>query len=161
MRRAGIALELLQHGIAERPFRKHALDRFLQRPTRKTLLHLPEGRRPDAAGVAAMAVIELVLVLGSRDLDLLDVGHDDEITGVDMRRKDRLVLAAQPQRDRAGQPPKHLVTGIDQIPLALDILRLGGISLHFDEIRMKKAGKTAVANGPGTARLHILQSLES
>ncbi len=80
-----------------------------------------------------MTVIELVFSLGARDLDLLDVGHDDEIAGVDMRRIDRFVLAAQPQRDRAGEPPQHLVAGVDQIPFAIDVLRLGGISLHFTD----------------------------
>ena len=52
-----------------------------------------------------MTVIELVVLLVAGDLDLVDVGDDDKIAGVDMRRIDRLVLAAQAMRNAACQAP--------------------------------------------------------
>src|SRR6185503_12976673 len=86
MRRPRIALELLDHRVAERSFRHHALDGLLEHAAGEALLHLAERRRRDAAGVAAMAMVELRVDLRAGDADPLDVGDDDEIAGVDVRR---------------------------------------------------------------------------
>src|SRR5450631_2600482 len=113
MHGAGVALELFDHRVAERALGQHALDGLVQRPPGKALLHLPEGYRANAARIAAVAMIEFVVDLVARDLDLVDIRYDDEVAGVDVRREDRLVLAAQTMRDRAGEPAEHLVAGID------------------------------------------------
>src|SRR5438477_9735806 len=130
MHRAGVALELLDHGVAERSLGQHALDRLFKRAAGKALLHLPEGDGANAARIAAMAVIELLVDLVARDLDLVDVGDDDEVTGVDVRRENGLVLAAQTMRDRAGEPSKHLVIGIDKVPIARKVTGFGGVGFH-------------------------------
>src|SRR5688572_23270818 len=101
MRGPGVALELLDHLVAQRALGEHALDGLLERAAREPRLHLLERRRRDAAGVSGMAMVELVLRLVAGDADLLDVGHDDEVTRVHVRREDGLVLAAQPERDLA------------------------------------------------------------
>src|ERR1700676_317051 len=75
-------------------------------------------------------MIELVVLLVAGDLDLVDIGHDDEITGVYVGGVDRLVLAAQAMRDTARQAPEHLVIGVDDIPIPRNVLRLGGIGFH-------------------------------
>src|ERR1700680_1432381 len=75
-------------------------------------------------------MIKLVVLLVAGDLDLVDIGHDDEITGVYVGGVDRLVLAAQAMRDTARQAPEHLVIGVDDIPIPRNILRLGGIGFH-------------------------------
>src|ERR1700682_5853176 len=75
-------------------------------------------------------MIKLVVLLVTGDLDLVDIGHHDEITGVDMRCVDRLLLSAQTMRTAARQASKHLVIGVDDIPIPRDVLRLGGIGFH-------------------------------
>src|SRR6266542_1703598 len=83
-----------------------------KRATGKALLHLRERRRRNATGVAAVPMVELVIGLVARDADLVDVGDDDEVTGIHVRREDRLVLAAKPKRDLALEPAEHLVGAI-------------------------------------------------
>src|SRR6516165_8927806 len=130
MRRPRVALELLQHRVAERALGQHAFDRLLEHAPGKTRLHLREARRADAAGVAAMPVVELVLGLVAGDLDLVDVGHDDEVAGVDVGRVDRLVLAPEPRRDLGCETPQNLVRRVDDEPLALDVGGAGGERFH-------------------------------
>src|SRR5450631_1714555 len=84
MRRAGVALELLDHRVAERALGQHALDRLVQRAAGESLLHLPEGHRANAARIAAVAMIEFVVDLVARDLDLVDISYDGEVDGVDV-----------------------------------------------------------------------------
>src|SRR6476619_4674986 len=99
VRRPGVALELLDHRVAERALRQHALHRLFEGTAGKPCLHLAERRRPDSARIAAVPVIELVLGLVAGYAYLLDVGDDDEVAGVHVRRVDRLVLTAEPRRD--------------------------------------------------------------
>src|SRR5208282_2854981 len=145
MRRTGVALEFLEHGVTQRPLGQHALDRMLQHSTRKALLQLAQGGCPDPARIATMAVVELALQLVAGDPDLFDIGHDNEIPGVDMRRIDRLMLAPQAVRDGAGKTSEHLIARVDDVPIALHILRFGGIGLHAEILRKarKKAGPRA------------------
>ena len=126
----GVTLELLEHGVAERPLGQHPLDRMFEHAAWKALLHFAECRGPDTARVTAVAMIELVFHFVAGHLDLLDVGHDDKVTGVDVRGIDRLVFAAQTMRDRAREPPEHPVAGVDHVPIPLYVLRLGGIGFH-------------------------------
>src|SRR6476646_10228107 len=74
MRRAGVALELLDHRVAERALGQHPLDGLFEHPSGETRLHLPERRRGDPARVAAVPVIELGVDLGAGHADLVDVG---------------------------------------------------------------------------------------
>src|SRR5690554_1825016 len=71
---AGINLELLGHGVTERALGQHALDRFLERTTGKTLLHLLEVGFSDTARIAGVTIVLLVMRLVA--------GHDD-VGGVD------------------------------------------------------------------------------
>ena len=82
MRRPCVALQLLDHRVAERTFRQHAFDGLLERAAGKPGLHLAERRRPDAAGIAAVTMVELVVRLVAGDADLVDVRDDDEIARV-------------------------------------------------------------------------------
>src|SRR5204863_2118841 len=94
VRGAGVTLELLQHRVSERTLRKHAAHGLFKRAAGKAGLHLLEIRRSDAAGIAAVTVVELRLGLVPGHAYFVDVGHDDEIAGIDVRREDRLVLAS-------------------------------------------------------------------
>src|SRR5438477_12502098 len=75
-------------------------------------------------------MVKLVVLLVAGDLDLVDIGHDDEIAGVYVRGVDWFVLAPQPMRNTARQAPEHLVIGVDDIPMPRNVLRFGGIGFH-------------------------------
>jgi hypothetical protein len=64
------------------------------------------------------------------DADLVGVDDDDEITGVDVRRVNGLVLAAQTECHFAGDTSEHLVGGVNHKPLVLHFGRLGAEGLH-------------------------------
>src|SRR5690242_19783915 len=127
---ARVALELLEHRVAERTFGKHAADGFLERSTRKPRLHLTKIGRADAARITAMAMIELRFGLVSGDAQAVDVGHNDEIARVDVGGVDRLVLAAQPRGDCGGETTQHFVGPVNDVSVPLDVAGLCGIGLH-------------------------------
>jgi hypothetical protein len=77
-----------------------------------------------------MAVVLLVLGLVAGDNDPLDIGDDDEITRVNVRRIDRLVLATQTAGDFGSEAAEHLVCGVNHKPLALHLMWLGGKRFH-------------------------------
>src|SRR5512135_370625 len=99
MRAARIHLQLPEHGVAERPFRQHALYCLLQCAVWMRRLQLREIGYTDAAGKARMAVILLVVSLLAGHPDLRGIDDNDEIPSVDVRGVLGLVLAAQPRRD--------------------------------------------------------------
>ena len=125
MFRTGVALQLLEHRVTQRTLGQHALDRLFQHARRKALLQLREIGFVDTARVTRMTVILLVLGLVSGHAQLLDIDDDNIVAGVHVRGEDWLVLAAQTVRDLAGKAPEHLVRGIDNVPVALDFVRLG------------------------------------
>ena len=127
---AGVALHLLQHGVAQRALGQHALDGLFQDAAGETLLQLGEVGFIDAARIAGVAIVLLVFGLVAGDAQLLDIDHDDVIAGIDVRREDGLVLAAQTVCDLGSQAAEHLVRRIDDKPVVLDFMRLGGKCLH-------------------------------
>src|SRR6185369_9145596 len=70
----------------------------------------------------------LPLVAGQRHLAGID--DDDEVTGVDVRRERRLVLATQEVGGVAGQPAEHDVGRVDDVPPTLDLTRLRAVRTH-------------------------------
>ena len=70
---AGVDLELLDHGVAERTLRKHALHRDFKGAARVLRLHFRKRRFVDAAGVARVAVVRLLRRL---------FGGEDELVGM-------------------------------------------------------------------------------
>src|SRR6266853_287392 len=105
---ARVDFQLLEHCVAERPFGQHSLDCYLQRPSREPRLHLGERSRIDPARVGAMAIIGLGLALVPRYPELAGVDDDNIVTGVDVRRKLRLVFPAQSACDFGGKSPEQL-----------------------------------------------------
>jgi hypothetical protein len=77
-----------------------------------------------------VAVIGLLLELAAGDHDLLGVHHDDEVAGVAMRR----VVGLQLPAERVGDPGRHaaevLALGVDDVPVALAVLRCRYVGLH-------------------------------
>jgi hypothetical protein len=62
------------------------------------------------------------------------IHHHNEIAGIDMRGEFGFVLAPKTVSDFGGQSAKHLVGGINNKPVALDFVRLGGKSLHVSAL---------------------------
>src|SRR6476661_4772430 len=121
MLRAAVHLQLLDHRVAERALGQHALDGLLQRAAGVPGLHVAEVGLADAAGEAGVAVVLLVELLGAGDPELGGVDDDDEVAGVDVRRVDGLVLAAQTECCFAGNTSEHLVGGVNHKPLVLHV----------------------------------------
>jgi hypothetical protein len=98
-----------------------------------------------------MAVIALLVELVARDDDLLGVHDDDEIARVHVRRVDRLALAAQRVGDLGRQPSEGLTLGVDDVPVARDLSRLGCVGLHKTESDGPSArrGRIVAKDGSG------------
>src|SRR5690606_33254533 len=127
-----VDLELLVHRAAEGILRQHALDGDLDDALRVALQRLAEGFSLEVADVPGEAVVHLVGQLVAGDVDLLGVDHDDVVAGVDVRGVDRLVLAAQAVREFGAEAAEGLAGGVDDVPVALDGLVLGGEGFHGD-----------------------------
>jgi hypothetical protein len=93
----------------------------------------------DAARVAGVAVVHLVGLLRAGDAELGGVDDDDEVAGVDVRRVNGLVLAAQTEGSFAGYPSEHLVGGVNHKPLVLHVSGLGAERFRH-EISFKRFG---------------------
>ena len=130
MRGTGVDLQLLDHRVAQRTLREHALDGLLQRAAGVLGLHVLELGGVDAARVARMAVVHLVLGLVAGDAELVGVDDDDEIAGVHVRGVDGLVLATQSVCHFTGDTTEHLVGGVNHKPLVHHFGRLGAEGLH-------------------------------
>ena len=77
-----------------------------------------------------MTVVFLAGGLGARHADLVSIQDDDEIAGVDMGGVLRLVLALENMGGLGSNATQHLVSGVDDEPLARNLLRLCVIRLH-------------------------------
>ena len=99
MRVAGVALELLEHGVAEWAFWQHAFDSVLEHTVRILVLQFLEIRFRNAAGVAGVTKVRLLEGFVASDAKFFHISHDDEIARVHVRREDRLVFAAKAGRD--------------------------------------------------------------
>jgi hypothetical protein len=78
-----------------------------------------------------VAVIELRVGFVAGDAELVHVHDHDAIAHIDVRREFRLVLAAQPMRERCREPPQHLVLRIDDVPVVRDFVSFRGKCLHI------------------------------
>src|SRR5204862_4211951 len=79
---------------------------------------------------ARVAHKQLFGLLLAGDKDLLGVNHHDEITRIQVRRVNRLVLSAQNIGHLNREPPEHGTVGIDEVPLSLIDIDLRQIRFH-------------------------------
>src|SRR5580765_2060684 len=91
----GVDLELRDLLPREAILRKHPLHGDAEHLGRAPVELLAERPALDTTGITGVAVIPLLVELVARDLDLLRVHDDDEVTRVDVRRELRLALAAK------------------------------------------------------------------
>ncbi len=78
-----------------------------------------DGRVFFAALPAGIGHVLLGGLLFAGDADFFRVDDDDKIAGIEVRRVDRLVFAAQNVGNLRGQTAQHRAVGINQMPLAL------------------------------------------
>lgn len=130
MIRSGVNLQLEQLTSSQRPSWKHAFDGMGDEPLGVFLASFGHGREPAATGIFSVSEVALVLFLFPRQSNLLGVDHDDEITGVEMRRKDGLVLSAQHGGDSGCQSSQNLTIRINDIPGTLYFVLICVKSLH-------------------------------
>ena len=131
MRIADIALELLEHGVAERAFRQHAFDGVFQHAVRVFVLQLFEIGGRHAARITGVAVVRFLKCFFAGDAEFFHVGHDDEVTGVHVRREDRFMFTAQADCDLAGETAEDFVGAVDQEPVRLNVGWFGGKGFHY------------------------------
>jgi hypothetical protein len=81
-------------------------------------------------GKPEWGVVDLVVGLVAGDPDLLGIDDDDEITGIDVRRVDGLVLAAQTEGDFTGHPAENLIGCVNHKPLMRHLSRFGAEGFH-------------------------------
>ena len=127
---ACIDLELGQLRGGELVLREHAFHGLADHLGRAALELLAQRPRLEATGEAGVPVDHLLVELLPGHVDLLRVDDDDEVTRVDVRRVLRLPLAPQCVRDLGREPSEGLALGVDDVPVTLDLTRLGGIGLH-------------------------------
>ena len=78
----------------------------------------------DPARVAGVTIVDLVGRLLAGEHHLVDVGHDDIVTAIDVGGVVGAVLAAQAVGDEGREAAHHDAFGVDVDPLLLDIGRL-------------------------------------
>ena len=144
---------------AERAARDHALDSFFKHTFRETALeHLARGDALDAARITGVLVINFLVQLAAGEANLVRVDDDDMVAAIDVRCIDRLVLAAQDIGDNRRDAADNQPVRIDQMPLLLDLMRLGrlgrlhqrlhGVCLFSKTGKRHQAGAAVgVANG--------------
>ena len=81
-------------------------------------------------GWPRVPLVGLLLPLVAGEDDLVDVGDDDVVAGVDVGGVGRAVLAHQDRRDLRGEPADDHVGRVDHVPLLGQFPRLRLITLH-------------------------------
>ncbi len=102
---AGVDLQLADLGPAELVAGKHALHGLPQDLGGAALELLAQRSAAQAAGIARVAVVELLVELLAGDVDLLGVDDDDEVAGVDVGRVVGLFLPRRVSAIRVASRP--------------------------------------------------------
>ena len=79
-----------------------------------------------------MVVIHLVRGFCTRHPHLLCIDHHNIITGIHVRRIFRLVLAAQPMGNLAGEAAQRLFRGVHHEPVAGHFFCFGTVGFHLE-----------------------------
>ena len=77
-----------------------------------------------------MFLIQLTVELVSGEPDLVGVDHDHEVTGIDVRGKDRFVFTTQNTRNIRSEATQWLVRRIDYKPTSFDFGGLRTVCGH-------------------------------
>src|SRR5436309_2746618 len=135
--RPGVDLELHAQAPPETAFGKHPLHRPFNHTRRPLLEHPARGHLLEAAGIAGMPPVELLLRLAAGQTHLLRVDHHHKITGVSERRVGRAMLSHQHPRHGRGEPTQSLPLGIHQDPLAVRLGLFTDVGAHPPSLHEK------------------------
>ena len=91
---------------------------------------LGEGLGLQSARMTGVMVVDLVQLLRAGHANLVRVDDDHEVAGVHVRRVLRLVLALQKGSGLGGNTAEDLILSVDDVPFALNFMRLSVIRLH-------------------------------
>ena len=117
----GVDLELFHLGGSKLILGNHSLDRPLENEFGTTLSDLGRSLNGLAADVTGVTGVDFVLFLGPGEAGVFGIDDDDEVTGVNVRRKDRLVLSAEKTGCLHSDFADDLVLGINDVPGTLDV----------------------------------------
>jgi len=138
MVRPFINLELRQQLVAEAVLGNHSLYRVMNELFGLFFSYLGYGGVFLAAFPPRIAHIFLGGFLFAGDADFFGIDHHDEISRIQMGRKDGFVLAAQYVCDLHSQPPQHGTVGIDYMPLAFVQIHFRQMRFHFLPIKGRR-----------------------
>ncbi len=105
--------ELGEHLAGKPVFRKHSFDGVLYDEIGTSFLHLGDTEIFFTANVATVEHVLLLLVFLSRENNFVGIDHNNEISGVNVRRVGGLVPATKQIRDFYGEAAQDLVLGVD------------------------------------------------
>lgn len=128
---AGIHLHFEQLLVAQGVVRQHAFDRALDHQLGFALQHIHKQFFAQAAGIAGEMRVGFPSRFLAGEHDFIGIDNNDKIADVGVRRKLRLVLAAQNVSDLAGEPPQHFVFGVNDVPFSRDLALAGHIRLQL------------------------------
>src|SRR3989442_2382303 len=136
MRWARVDLQHLLHVLpGERRLREHAPPRPLDDAVGVLREQRLERREPLGSNVAGVAEVALLLELAARELPLLGVDDDHEVTAVQVGRERGLVLAPQDLCDATGEPSERLPGGVHDVPATRDVLFSERKRLHTPTLK--------------------------
>ena len=92
--------------------------------------HFVECHGAQTARVTCVAVVGFSLRLVTGYLDFLCIDHDDVVAGINVRGKFGLMLTTQAASNLGCQTTERFVRSVDNVPVALDGLRLSTERLH-------------------------------
>ena len=131
---AGIDFEFLNHLVAKSAVREHTPDSSGQRGGRVLRHEVGEIDPAFAGDVTGVVEVFLVQVLVAGNGNLAGVDDNNEVTSVDVRGIDGLVLAHEEASNFACNASHRLVGGIHKLPLAGDGLRVYRNGLHVNPL---------------------------
>src|ERR1044072_6770036 len=133
MQIAPINLELPVNRPPEFVVRDHSADRAFDEQFRVTRTPGPGVFGFVSTDESGKAHEALLFFLLARQAHFLRVDHDDEVTGVDMRRVNGLFFAAQKIGGFHGHLTEDLIVGVDDPPFAWHFIGFCGKRLHQGE----------------------------
>src|SRR5258706_14026723 len=140
MIRAGVDLQLAQLLDAQLGPRQHPLDRAANDLFGSPLEEVTEGLLLVALGMTAVADVELRLALVAGHFDLRGIEDDDVVTGIEVRRIGRLVLALENARNPRGEPAERPARRVDDEPASFDLALTDRVCLRVHRSSIVSVG---------------------
>ena len=125
MLRTLVDLELGGHLAAHLALGQHALDGLFDDGLGTACKQLDEGLFAQTTGETGVAAIELLAGLEAGENDLFAVDDHDVVAHVDVGGVQGAVLAGEDGGGGGGETAERLAGGVDDEPLALDVLAAG------------------------------------